>query len=414
MFQKPKGTEDFYPKEQAVKKKLFEIFGSLSEKYGFSQVETPSFETLDLLTKKSGDEIKKQIFLFKRRDTEEFGLRFDLTVPVTRMFLQKQKELPKPVKWFYTTRMWRYERPQAGRLREFYQMGVEMFGSKYPESDAEVINLAIDMLKSLGLTEKDFIVKLNNRKLLEGLLVKFIDEKKIPNIIRIIDKQAKINDEEFKKMLVEAGLKLNDITKLEKILAADTIDKIKELDMNAIASEGFDNLRDVYSLLDSKYVKLDLSTARGLAYYTGTVFEIFDSKEEFRSICGGGRYDNLVELFGGEPTPATGFAMGLSTLSLLLAKKDKLPKVSLSPDFYVAVVSSNIMGKAMKIVLKLREKYSVETDFLRRNLSKQISYADSIGAKKLIVIGEDEIRSGVVKLKDLSSGTETETKISEL
>lgn len=415
MFQKPKGTEDYYPEEQAVKNKAFEVFSKLCWKYGFSEVETPAFENIDLLTKKSGDEIKDQIFLFKRRnDKEDMGLRFDLTVPVTRMFLQKQKELPKPVKWFYTTRMWRYERPQAGRLREFYQMGVEMFGSGYPEADSEIINLAIDMLKSLGLTKLDFFVKLNNRKLLEGLLIKFVDEKKIDSIIRIIDKRAKVKEDEFNGLLVETGMPLKDISKVKKILAADSIEKLEKLEKNAIAKEGLDELKQVYSLLDPNFVKIDLSTARGLAYYTGTVFEIFDSKEEFRSLCGGGRYDTLVELFGGQPTPATGFAMGFSTLLLLLKEKKLVPKVSLAPDYYIAIVSENIIPQVMKIVADLRKKYSVETDFLRRNLSKQISYASTIKAKKLVVIGENEIKSGKVKVKDLATGTEEEKQLSEL
>lgn len=414
MFQKPKGAVDFYPEEQAVKNRIFDVFRRLCWKYGFSEVESPAFEEIDLLTKKSGEEIKEQLFLLKRRDNEELGLRFDLTVPFTRMFLQKQKELSKPVKWFGLSRMWRYERPQAGRLREFYQLSVEFFGSKNPEADAEVINLAINCLTELGLTENDFIVKLNNRKLLEGLLLKFVKEEKIDAVTRIIDKKAKVKEEEFKNMLLEAGLKLKDISRIKRILSADSIDKIEKLDRNAIANEGFNELKEAYSLVDPKYIKIDLSTARGLAYYTGTVFEIFDAKGELRSIAGGGRYDNLVELFGGQQTPATGFAMGLATLLLLLKKRRLVPRISLAPDYYVAIVSDSTRKDALKIVAKLRKKYSVETDFMRRGLSKQLDYANSIKAKNLIVIGENEIKSGTVKVKDMKTGNEREAKIDEL
>lgn len=415
MFQKPKGTEDFYPEEQAVKNRIFSIFRKLCWKYGFSEVETPAFENIDLLTKKSGEEIKEQIFLFKRKDKEDFGLRFDLTVPVTRMFVQKQKELPKPVKWFYATRMWRYERPQAGRLREFYQVGVETFGSKNPEADAEMITVAIELLKQLGLDEKDFKVKLNNRKLLEGLLLKIVDEKKVEPVIRVIDKKSKLEDEkEFNQMLCEAGVKLKDISKIKKILNCKSIEEIEKLERNAIANEGFEEMKSVYSFLDKKFVEVDLSTARGLAYYTGTVFEIFDAKGELRSICGGGRYDDLVELFGGQPAPATGFAMGLTTLLLLLKKRKLVPEVSFAPDYYVAVMGDNVRQEAMKIVEELRKKYNVETDLMRRTLSKQVSYANAIGAKNLIVIGENELKSGNVKVKDMATGSETEKKISEL
>jgi len=355
------------------------------------------------------------LFLFKRKDTEEFGLRFDLTVPLTRMFLQKQKEIAKPVKWFYTTRMWRYERPQAGRLREFYQMGVEFFGSKYSEADTEIISIAIEMLKQMGLTERDFVVKLNNRKLLEGLLLKFVKEDKIDSIIKIIDKKAKIADEkEFNQMLAEAGIQLKDISKIKKMLKADTIEKIEKIEKNAIANEGFNELKEVYSMIDSKYLRIDLSTARGLAYYTGNVFEIFDKEESLRSICGGGRYDDLVELFGGQPTPATGFAMGLSTLSLLLKKKKKLPKISFAPDYYVAIMNDKVRADAMKIVREIRKKYSVETDFMRRSFGKQLNYANSVGAKNLIVIGEEEVKSGSLKVKNMKTGEEKSIKLSEL
>jgi len=414
MFKKPKGTEDFYPSEQEVKNKVFEVFRKVCRKYGFLEVETPAFETVELLTKKSGEEIKEQLFLFKRKDKEEFGLRFDLTVPIARMFVEKQKELPKPVKWFAISRMWRYERPQAGRLREFYQLSVEFFGAKYAEADAEIINISIDVLKQFGLNENDFVVKLNNRKLLEGLLLQFVKEDKVDSIIRIIDKKSKVNADEFNQMLAEAGLQLKDISKIKKILAADTIEKIDKLEKNAIANEGFEELKQIYEMVDKRFIQLDLSTARGLAYYTDAVFEVFDKNQELRSIAGGGRYDNLVELFGGQPTPATGFAMGLSTLLLLLGKKKAVPKADIGPDYFVAIVGESARQDAMKIVAEIRKKYNVETDFLRRSLSKQITYANAIGAKNLIVIGEEEIKSGKIKVKDLKTGKESSVSISEI
>ena len=192
------------------------------------------------------------------------------------------------------------------------------------------------------------------------------------------------------------------------------MDKVEKLDSNAIANEGFEEMKQILSMVDNKYIKIDLSTARGLAYYTGTVFEIFDKKGEFRSLAGGGRYDNLVELLGGEPSPATGFAIGLATLSLLLKKRGLVPKISLAPEYYVAIVGDNIRPKAMKIVAELRKKYTVETDFMRRNISKQLDYANTLGAKNVVVIGENEIKSGKVKVKDMKSGDEVEKLVSQL
>ena len=183
-FQKPKGTTDYYPEEKSVQQRIFELFRETARRYNFKEIESPVFESLELLTKKEGDEIKEQIFVLTKRSKESLGLRFDLTVPAVRMFIEKQKVLPKPVKWFYVSRMWRYEQPQAGRDREFYQFSAEIFGSNKPEADAEIINLAIDSLLSLGLDEKDFIVKINNRKFIQSLLLNVVEKQKLGDVLK--------------------------------------------------------------------------------------------------------------------------------------------------------------------------------------------------------------------------------------
>ena len=207
-FKGPPGTIDFYPEDMAVMKSIFRKFMEVADRYNFKQIETPAFESLDLLTRKEGEEIKNQIFVLEKKGDEEFGLRFDITVPAARMFIERQKQSSLPVKWYYLTRMWRYERPQQGRLREFYQYGTELFGSAKPEADAEIISLLIDSFVSLGLSFKDFFVKINNRKLLEGLLKDLVDSKKVFDVISIIDKKSKITDEEFVNELKK--IKLND------------------------------------------------------------------------------------------------------------------------------------------------------------------------------------------------------------
>jgi len=409
-YQKPKGTLDFYPDEKSVQKFIFNIIRQKAINYNFKEIETPAFENNSLLTKKEGEEITSQIFTLTKRGDESFGLRFDLTVPSARMFIEKQKAIPKPVKWFMLSRMWRYEQPQAGRLREFYQASFEVFGSNKPESDAEVLSLAIDILTSLKLTKKDFVININNRKLLEGLLLDIVDKKQIPEVIRIIDKKSKISQEAFDEEIK----KLNtDPKAINKILNSDLKD-IKP--NNKLAEDGLNELNSILTLLKNKkdYLKVDLSTARGLAYYTGTVFEIFDSKLKYRALAGGGRYDNLVELFDGQPTPATGFAMGYATLSLLLKDKKLLPVIDLGPDYYIAILNQEVKEDALKIVEKLRKNNIVETDLMQRNLGNQFKYANSIGAKKVIVIGPDEIKSGKVKVKDMKTGKEEEKDINKL
>jgi histidyl-tRNA synthetase len=407
-FQKPTGTTDFYPEDLAVRNKVFNSLRKTANKYGFNEIESPAFETVDLLIKKSGEEILNQIFALEQKGDERFGLRFDLTIPITRMFLEKQKAIQKPVKWFGLSRMWRYERPQAGRLREFYQISIELFGCDKPEADAEVINLAVNLLTDFGLTNDDFFVKINNRKLLQGLLLGIAKEDQLEALIRIIDKVKKITPEEFEREL--KNLKV-DSKEVKKILKCKTLKDVGELKLNKLAKQGYDELKAVFNFLDGKYVKFDISVARGLAYYTATVFEVYDKEEKFRAIAGGGRYDNLVEIYGGAPTPATGFAMGYSTLSLLLEEKNLLPKPGLGPDYFVVIIGEEVKEKALEIIKQLRRKYSVDYDLQGRNIKNQMTYASSVKAKKVIFIGEDEIKSGMLTVKEMKTGKQSKVSV---
>jgi len=372
-LRRPTGTLDFYPEEMAMRKSIFRKFMKVAENYNFKQIETPAFENLNLLTQKEGEEIKQQIFTLEKRGDEEFGLRFDITVPAARMFIEKQKELVRPVKWYYLARMWRYERPQQGRLREFYQYGTELFGSSKPEADAEVISLLIDSFLALGLTSKDFFVKLNNRKLLEGLLKDFIKDNKIFGVIAIIDKKSKITEEEFSNELKKAGLDEEKINNIKTIMEIKDIDEVKQYCNNELAEQGLNELKEIFKLLKIKneFIRIDLATARGLAYYTGIVFEAYDTNEKYRALAGGGRYDKMIEMFKGEPTPATGFGLGYATLGLLLKEKNLLPKIDLSPDYFIVMINEEVKDKAIEIANKLREKFKVEIDLMSRNVGKQ-------------------------------------------
>ncbi len=417
-YQKVKGTVDFYPEEKAVKEAVFAKLRQTANKFNFKEIETPSFETLELLAAKSGEEVKNQIFLLEQKSNEQIGLRFDLTIPAARLFVQKQKELPKPVKWFYIDKMWRYEAPQKGRLREFYQFGVELFGSDKPEADAEIIKLAIESLKSLGLTNKNFFVKINSKKLLDSLLLEIIPKEKLEEITRLIDKSSKIPEEEFTAELKKAGLNENKISAIKKLISVkgkypEVLSRIKTESEDA--KYALEEAKNILELLKDyeDFIVLDLSVARGLAYYTGTVFEIFDAKESLRSIAGGGRYDKLVELYKGEPCPATGFAVGYATLKLLLEENGLLKKQDVSPDYYVAVLG-DVRKEANELISRLRKNNIVETDLMQRKLGKQLEYANSIRAKKLIVIGENEINSKVIKVKDMNTGKETSIKWNEV
>ena len=261
MYQKVKGSDDFYPEDKAIQNMIFNKYRDIAKKYGFLEVESPAFENIKLLTAKSGAELKDQLFLLKKRGSEELALRFDLTVPMTRMFIAKQKVLTKPVKWFCISRMWRYEAPQKGRQREFYQLSVECFGSSNPESDAEMINLMIDCFKALGLGKKDFVIKINDRELLEGML-KFVPKSKLEAVFRIIDKSNKIKPKEFEQELNKLGFKRPEVNKIKKII------QIKGSPSEVFKKVKSERLEKTVSMLPKEFIEIDLSIARGIAYYT--------------------------------------------------------------------------------------------------------------------------------------------------
>lgn len=411
-FKKVKGTVDFYPEDMSIRNKIFDSMKKTAASFNFKEVEAPALESISLLTCKSGEEIKKQIFALEKRSKEELGLRFELTASLARMFIEKQKMLAKPVKWFALSRMWRYEQPQAGRQREFYQLSAELFGSDKPQADSEIISFAIKCLTDLGLTEKDFVVKINNRKLLQGLLMDFIDKEKIEAVFTEIDKVSKMQRGEVEANLRDLGIDDDQIESIFDILLMENLESIKP--KNDLAKEGLNELALILNNLDQKFIEIDLSTVRGLAYYTGIVFEVFDRQGKLRAVAGGGRYDNMIQLFGGEATPATGFGIGFTTLSLLLKKKGLLPESDLGCDYFIAPIGESIVDEAAKIAERLRKKYTVDMDLMGRKLGKQLSYADSIGAKYAIIIGENELKEGKIQIRNLDSGEEKKCTVDEL
>lgn len=419
MFRRVKGTTDFFPEDHALLKHVLSTYCSVAKKYGFQHVTSPALETLKCLTAKSGKEITEQIFLLEKRGAEELGLRFDLTIPMTRMFVSRQRELPKPVKWYTADRMWRYESPQQGREREFFQLSVESFGSDKPESDAELINMAQDCLLALGLKEKDFIIKVNHRKLLEGILQELIPKNKLEGVIQVVDKTERITQAQFVAELKKAGVGEATAKKIHKTVSvkdkpSNAFKKIEAFKLNSLAKQGLEELKKILALVKHPNVLVDLSTARGLAYYTGFVFEAYDAKESIRSLLGGGRYDNLVEMLGGQPCPATGFAIGYSTVKVFLEQKKLVPKPVLGPDFFVAVVNEDVLADALEVCHELRQKFVVDIDLMRRKLGKQFDHANTLGAKNVIVVGPEELKKGVFTIKNMRTGKESKKSVKEL
>lgn len=422
MFQNVKGTTDFYPEDLRIRQHVFDRWKTIAKRYDFQEVESPVMESIELLTKKEGEDTVSQIFTLEKRGTEKLGLRFDLTVPIARMFVSRQKETKLPAKWFQLSRMWRYEQPQAGRLREFYQLSVELFGSN--SCDYEIIMFAIDALRSLDLSDKDFVVRINSRKLLEGLLGNYVKKKNIPDAIRIIDKRQKISDEEFVKEIsqyIDGKSWMDSVLAVNKICELLKIKDLTDIDLNDLddtAKEGYDEIRIILETIPGEYkkcIELDLGTARGLSYYTGFVFEIFDKQGKYRALAGGGRYDLMIEQFGGEACPACGFGIGYSTVLLLLTEKGLLPDDRQATDYYVAPVSHELKREALAICMGLRKKgFSAEMDLMERKLRKQLEYASGIGAKKVVIVGRQDLDEGCITVRDMKTGSEDKVRIDEL
>jgi histidyl-tRNA synthetase len=344
----------------------------------------------------------------------------ELTPTVARMVVAKQQELSKPIKWFSTRPFWRYEEPQQGRFREFYQTNVDIFGSSDPAADAEVLAFAADALTSIGLTGEDFEFRVSHRDILGGLLEAFDADVDTREAIRAVDKSEKIETAEYHDLLVEAGLTYDQAAEFDDLLAVgeDELDDLIAFAGTERVEDAVTNLQAVLDAADDfgarEYCTLSLETARGLDYYTGVVFECFDATGEVgRSVFGGGRYDDLIESFGGQPTPAVGVAPGLAPLSLLCQRAGVWPDDEFGADYYVLQVGDT-RDVAARITRALRERGHVtETDVSGRSFGAQLDYADGIGAETVVIVGEQDLANDEVTLKDMASGDQTQVPVEE-
>jgi histidyl-tRNA synthetase len=334
------------------------------------------------------------------------------------MVVARGQELAKPIKWFSTRPFWRYEQVQQGRFREFYQTNVDVFGSSAPEADAEVLAVVADGLADLGLTAADFEFRVNHRDVLGGLLESYGDDVDAVAGIRAVDKSAKVEREAYYDLLVEAGLDRGEAREVDDLLTGGDLSEIADVADTDRVDAGVENLRAILAATADfgvrEYCSLDLETARGLDYYTGAVFECFDlAGEVSRSIFGGGRYDDLIESFGGQPTPAVGVAVGYGTLPLLLQRADAWAGGTVETDYYVLQVGDT-RPTAARIARQLRERgHVVETDVADRSFGAQMGYADSIGAETVVIVGERDLENDEVTVKEMAGGEQTTVPVDE-
>ncbi|WP_256391812.1 histidine--tRNA ligase [Natronoarchaeum rubrum] len=420
MYDRIKGFRDFYPAEMQARRQVFDDVEDTVRAYGFREIDTPTLEPAEMYIDKSGEEIVDELYSFEDQGGRHVALTPELTPTVARMVVAKQQELSKPIKWFSTRPFWRYEEPQQGRFREFYQTNVDIFGSSSPDADAEILAVAGDMLTNLGLEQSDFEFRVSHRDILGGLLETFDGEIDVREAIRAVDKSAKVEQAEYHDLLVGAGLSYEQAEQFDELLDVDeaNLDELIEFAGTERIEGAVTNLQNVLDAADDfgvrEHCTLSLETARGLDYYTGVVFECFDSTGEVsRAVFGGGRYDDLIESFGGQPTPAVGFAPGDATLSLLLQRAGVWPEEALSTDYYVLQVGDT-RPVAARIARDLRASGNVvETDVSDRSFGAQMNYADSINADTVVIAGERDLENGEVTVKDMESGDQTTAPVDE-
>jgi histidyl-tRNA synthetase len=408
-----KGTRDFYPEDMAIHNWIVDGWKKASIRNGFEEYDGPIFEYLQMYQLKSGDEIAEQLFSLKDRGDRELAIRPEITPTLARMVNQKINALPKPIKWFSVPRLCRAERPQKGRLREFFQWNIDIIGEDSVLADAEVIFTTVDYLREIGLTPNDIKVKISSRKLLSSVLKKIgVPEEKLNPLYTLLDKKAKLPPETFSATLTEqvggnmAGqiitfMGSQSVTSIENIIKTDSGDQldtaIKELE---------DCAARLSQMGISDYCIFDPGIVRGLAYYTGIVFEVHDITGDLRAIGGGGRFDNLLHDFGGPKISATGMGMGDCVLEILLREKGLLDKniPAKTLDYFVVPVADALLDEAVKLTARLRTKgFKSAFSYKPVSLSKQLKVASEQNAKNCIIIG-DEFKTGDIVVKDMSTG----------
>ncbi len=418
MYDRLKGFRDFYPDEMTARREVIDTVETAAARYGFREIGTPTLEATELYTDKSGDEIVDQLYNFTDKGGRDVTLTPELTPTVARMVVAKQQALSKPIKWYSTRAFWRYEQVQQGRFREFYQTNVDIFGSGDPTADAEILAFAAEALTDLGLTSDDFEFRVSHRDLLGGLLEAFDADVDTEAAIRAVDKSAKIDDQEYYGLLQDAGLGYEQAETFDELLGTDDLNDLADFAETERVADAVANLEAVLAAADDlgvrEYCDVSLETARGLDYYTGVVFECFDSTGEVsRSVFGGGRYDDLIESFGGQPTPAVGVAPGHATLQLLCKRADVWPEEAPATDYYVLSVGDT-RAVAADVARQLRGRgHVVETDIADRSFGAQMNYADSINAETVVIVGERDLENGEVTVKEMATGDQTTAPVDD-
>ncbi len=403
-FQVLNGFRDWFPEDLATRRWIEAAWQAASRNAGFEEIDGPVLEPLELFTAKSGEEIVGELYNFEDKGGRPVALRPEMTPSLARMVAARAGALPKPIKWFCTPEFFRYQRPQRGRLRAFQQWNVDVVGSSEPASDAEAIAVAVEALVRLGLNESDFRVRLNDRRFIRRILASLdIGDAEEAAVLAIVDKLDR--DDDAPRRLREL---LGDARASELLAWCDEIplDRAEELTpiLEACADYGV-----------ASCIQPDFRIVRGLDYYTGCVWEIFDANRELRALAGGGRYDELISAMGGPEMPALGFGMGDAVLGELLSAKNLMPEAPARVDVFVIPIGAEMLGPARRVAARLRARgVCAEAPYTARNPGKALRAANAGRARRAVLVGPDEWKEGSVKVKDLGSGEEREVKFEDL
>jgi histidyl-tRNA synthetase len=417
-LQAPRGTRDFYPADMAWRNHLHAAWRRVSVRNGFEEVDGPIFESLDLYKVKSGEGIVSELFHFQDRGERDLAIRPEFTPTLARMVAAQASALPKPIKWFCVPNLCRAEKPQRGRLREFWQWNVDILGSDLPIADAECIFAAVDLLRELGLAARQVRVKISHRRTARHILHKLgVPDDQMNEAFNLLDRRAKISEQEFADAAAKLNLTPDYVLRLDQICRmkypCGQLGELREHlghDADLTDLEALDVELQRFGI--AEFCEYDLGIVRGLAYYTGTVFEIHEASGALRAMAGGGRYDQLIELFDGPATPAVGFGMGDVVLTEVLKDKGLVPDdVTHRPDVFVMAASDAAAANVGAVVAQLRTaglhaRFSYKTT---RNVGKLLKDAAAAKARFALILSDDK-----TELKDLGSGEQKAVELASV
>ena len=418
MAQGVRGTRDFYPEEMRLRNWLFQKFHSSSLSHGFEEYDSPIIEHEELYTRKQGEEITQQLYNFEDKGGRKISLRPEMTPSLARMVMARSGALPLPIKWYSIPQCWRYERTQRGRGREHYQWNVDIWGMEGIEADAELLSVMVHMFTSVGLTHDDVVVRISSRKVLEEVLGSLgIEGDSFTKACVIVDKMDKLPEEDVSAQLSDLGISDSSIITIQSVLSVTELPELR--DMLSPDSMAVSELERLFQLLESygisEWTTFDASVVRGLAYYTGPVFEAHDRGGELRAICGGGRYDRLIGTLGGRDLPATGFGFGDMVIMELLSEKGLLPDISSRVSDVVFSMDESLRGAAMEVSSKLRGAgRRVDLVLEPKKMKWVFKHAERTGAERLVMVMPAEWDSGKVRIKDLQTGEESDIEFKAL